>query len=202
MASLPKVRDGFLLQQTAEEKSFDSIMIGTADWYTWLENHRSFCFEADACSFTARKEQRPAGWYWYGSRRVHGKLHRAYIGKSAALTPERLDEVAKILEQAEDAGLRRITSPIAAKLLRVSDDGNLSGILVPSWGRWGDDGCRLSFHFVFDDPSAPLRLCKRSSHNQQLSKCLRGQGKDHGIEDLYRQPSSSDSSSSDDHLIN
>src|SRR5436305_2525168 len=103
MASLPKVRDGFLLQQTAEEKSFDSIMIGTADWYTWLENHRSFCFEADACSFTARKEQRPAGWYWYGSRRVHGKLHRAYIGKSAALTPERLDEVAKILEQAEDA---------------------------------------------------------------------------------------------------
>ena len=65
MASLPKVRDGSLLQQTAQEMSFDPITIGTAEWYTWLEHHRSFSFEAPMCSFTARKERRPAGWYWY-----------------------------------------------------------------------------------------------------------------------------------------
>src|SRR5215831_4744092 len=99
MLHLPKVRDGSLLQQTAEEMSFDPIAIGTADWYTWLEHHSSFCFEGPMCSFTARKERRPAGWYWYASRRVHGKLHRAYIGKSATLTLERLNEVAEILEK-------------------------------------------------------------------------------------------------------
>lgn len=103
MASLPKVRDGFLLQQIAEEISVGPITIGTAEWYTWLEHHRSFCFEAQGCSFTARKERRPGGWYWYGYRRMQGKLHRAYIGKTARLTLERLNEVAKILEKAGDA---------------------------------------------------------------------------------------------------
>src|SRR5215472_4435154 len=103
MLPLPKVRDGSLLQQKAEEISSDPITIGTAEWYTWLEHHCSFCFEAPMCSFTARKERRPAGWYWYGYRRVQGKLHRAYIGKSARLTLERLNEVAEILEKASDA---------------------------------------------------------------------------------------------------
>src|SRR5437763_1281076 len=126
MAPLPKVRDGSLLQQTAGEMSFDPIRIGTAEWYTWLEHHRSFCFEAQECRFTARKEQRPAGWYWYASRRVHGKLHRAYIGKSAALTPERLNEVADILEKAGDAlqGLmyrpRRMPGSDASQVPQVS----------------------------------------------------------------------------------
>ncbi len=144
MASLPKVRDGFLLQQIAEEISVGPITIGTAEWYTWLEHHRSFCFEAQGCSFTARKERRPGGWYWYGYRRMQGKLHRAYIGKTARLTLERLNEVAKILEKAGDAlqgsmyligtagiGKTRLAIQVATDLLEDFDDGAYFVPLAP-----------------------------------------------------------------------
>src|SRR5215831_15621559 len=103
MAPLPKARDGSLQQQGAGEISVNPITIGTAEWYTWLEQHRSFCFETRGCSFTARKERRPGGWYWYAYRRMQGKLHCAYLGKSAALTLERLNEAAEILERAGGA---------------------------------------------------------------------------------------------------
>jgi len=59
--SIPKALDGSLHQHTAGGTSLDPIMIGTAAWYSWLEQHRSFCFEAGRMTFTARKEQRPGG---------------------------------------------------------------------------------------------------------------------------------------------
>ena len=77
--SIPTVRDGSLHQHTAQEISLDPIRIGTAAWYSWLEQHRSFCFEAGRMTFTARKEQRPGGWYWYAYRRSQGKLHSRYL---------------------------------------------------------------------------------------------------------------------------
>ena len=57
--SIPKAHDGSLHQHTAGGTSLDPIMIGTAAWYSWLEQHRSFRFEAGRMTFTARKEQRP-----------------------------------------------------------------------------------------------------------------------------------------------
>src|SRR6266566_5700951 len=101
--SIPKARDGSLHQHTAGGTSLDPIMIGTAAWYSWLEQHRSFCFEAGRMTFTARKEQRPGGHYWYAYRRSHGKLHTAYLGKSEELTLERLNTTAEALERAGDA---------------------------------------------------------------------------------------------------
>src|SRR6266567_1116039 len=101
--SIPKARDGSLHQHTAGGTSLDPIMIGTAAWYSWLEQHRSFCFEAGRMTFTARKEQRPGGRYWYAYRRSHGKLHSAYLGKSEELTLERLNTTAEALERAGDA---------------------------------------------------------------------------------------------------
>jgi predicted ATPase/DNA-binding CsgD family transcriptional regulator len=101
--SIPMARDGSLHQHTAGGTSLDPIMIGTAAWYSWLEQHRSFCFEAGRMTFTARKEQRPGGHYWYAYRRRHGKLHTAYIGKSEELTLERLNTTAEALERAGDA---------------------------------------------------------------------------------------------------
>src|SRR5258708_27484656 len=90
--SIPKARDGSLHQHTAEGTSLDPIRIGTAEWYSWLEQHRSFGFEARRMTFTARKEQRPGGWYWYAYRRSQGKLHSVYLGKSEELTLERRSE--------------------------------------------------------------------------------------------------------------
>ena len=101
--SIPKVREGFLQQHIAEDTSIDTISIGTAKWYSWLEQHHSFTFETPRMTFTARKEQRPGGWYWYAYRRSQGKLRTAYLGKSAELTLERLNAVAAAFERAGEA---------------------------------------------------------------------------------------------------
>ena len=100
--SIPKVRDDSLYAPTLEGSSTSVITLGSAEWYTWLERSRSFRFETPHSAFTARREQRPGGWYWYAYRRRHGKLHIAYLGKPEELTIERLNAVASVLEGAKD----------------------------------------------------------------------------------------------------
>ena len=120
--SIPKVREGFLQQDSAEGTSPTTISIGTAAWYSWLEQHNSFTFETSRMAFTARKEQRPGGRYWYAYRRRQGKLHSAYLGKSEELTLERLNAIAEALERTGEAlegGTHR--------LQRVSGDTTLQG---------------------------------------------------------------------------
>lgn len=78
------------------------IELGSAKFFEWLDN-RSFRFiagDAGNQSFTARKEtsKKGEGDYWYGYRRVEGKLHKRYIGKPEDVTLGRLKEVAASLE--------------------------------------------------------------------------------------------------------
>jgi hypothetical protein len=109
--SIPRVRDGSLQEQRAEDTSTDTISIGTAEWYSWLEQHHAFTFETPSTTFTARKEQRPEGWYWYAYRRMRGKLHNFYLGKSEELTLERLNAAAEVFEPAGEALVDRTTQP-------------------------------------------------------------------------------------------
>jgi hypothetical protein len=46
-----------------------------------------------------RKEKRRRGFLWYAYKRNHGLLHKRYVGRSAALTRDKLDEVALMLNQ-------------------------------------------------------------------------------------------------------
>jgi len=92
------MNEGSLLQHIEEDTTTDTISIGTAAWHCWLEQHHSFTFETPRTTFTARKEQRPGGWYWYAYRRIRGKLHSTYLGKSADLTLERLKSTADVFE--------------------------------------------------------------------------------------------------------
>jgi predicted ATPase/DNA-binding CsgD family transcriptional regulator len=101
--SIPKVREGSLQQQSAEGTSTNTVSLGTAAWYSWLEQHSSFTFETPRTTFTARKEQRPGGRYWYAYRRIRGKLHSFYLGKSEELTFERLNATAETFERAGEA---------------------------------------------------------------------------------------------------
>lgn len=76
------------------------ILLGSQQWFSWLsdEANRSFFFENEVGSFTARKERRQrGGLYWIAYRSREGKLTKSYIGRSKDLTPERLREVASFL---------------------------------------------------------------------------------------------------------
>ena len=95
---IPTVRHGCLQDLTMNENTVDTLVTGSIEWFAWLEQHCSFRFETDCAAFTARKEQRPGGWYWYAYRRKQGKLYSTYIGKSQELTLDRLSSVAEILE--------------------------------------------------------------------------------------------------------
>ncbi len=71
------------------------LAVGTPAWYAWLEENSTFAFVSDMGTFTARKEPgQHGGAYWKAYRKREGKLHRAYLGKSHAVTLQRLNAVA------------------------------------------------------------------------------------------------------------
>lgn len=82
----------------------------------WLEQYDSFAFHSRAGHhMTVRKQKGQRGSsYWYGYRRLHGRLSKRYLGKTEELTPARLEEVA-LLHQAPAAdALARQFSPESA----------------------------------------------------------------------------------------
>lgn len=80
-------------------------------WFSWLETAVAFRYHSQArvvmmrghgpqaSPISLRKEQRRRGALWYAYKRNHGVLHKRYVGKSAALTSARLDEVAVALSR-------------------------------------------------------------------------------------------------------
>src|SRR5262249_18150193 len=74
------------------------ILVGTPDWFAWLETATAFAFTSQHGSFTARKDLRArGGWYWKAYRTRHGTLQRVYLGKAQDLTLDRLDRAAASL---------------------------------------------------------------------------------------------------------
>lgn len=116
----PTVRDGFLQDLAINENTSDTLVVGSAEWFAWLEQHCSFRFETDSTAFTARKEQRPGGWYWYAYRRKQGKLYNTYIGKLEELTLDRLTSVAEIFDC--DHKDERSVAASSKPLLKISQD--------------------------------------------------------------------------------
>lgn len=62
----------------------------------WLDEITSFSFHGRSGTyFTVRKERVKQGnMYWYGYRRIHGRIVKCYLGKTANLSPARLEEAA------------------------------------------------------------------------------------------------------------
>ncbi len=93
----PHICEGVLaLHEGAQAQS---IPLESAAWWEWLtaERHRTFYFENALGSFTARREYKHGGWYWYAYRKRAGKLHKAYLGKAEELTLDRLSATAATL---------------------------------------------------------------------------------------------------------
>src|SRR5215470_12609820 len=99
MALTPPLIQGYILtyQQAGQPVQ---LLVDTSDWYAWLMTASTFTFHSEHGTFTARKERagsRRGGEYWKAYRRRHGKLYRAYLGKSEELTLEQLQSVAVVL---------------------------------------------------------------------------------------------------------
>src|SRR6478672_75082 len=96
------------------------ITVGAPAWFAWLESATSFAFSGPGGSFTARKENRArGGWYWRAYRTVQGTTRRCYLGKSVDLTLEQLNHAAATLAAAPAAPrpAPAITAPATPALL-------------------------------------------------------------------------------------
>ena len=100
--STPRVDDTVLVDR---DGAAHSIAVGSPAWYAWLEDATTFAFAVAQGGFTARKERRgQTGWYWKAYRKQPRQVHRAYLGKSADLTLDRLNAIASDLAE-------RVTEP-------------------------------------------------------------------------------------------
>jgi len=99
----PKVQGQQLYLPTSPEPV---CAVDSDAWFVWLETAVAFCYHSQArvvmmrghgpqaSPISLRKEQRRRGALWYAYKRNHGRLHKRYVGKSAALTSAKLDDVA------------------------------------------------------------------------------------------------------------
>src|ERR1700682_2548936 len=96
---LPVVRGERLFWPGDAQNQQASVVVGTDAWYAWLANSQihSFSFQNQPGAFTARRERKRHGWYWYAYRKRAGKLHKAYLGKTGDISLERLNAVAGAL---------------------------------------------------------------------------------------------------------
>ncbi|HEV8190538.1 MAG TPA: hypothetical protein VGP82_03505, partial [Ktedonobacterales bacterium] len=93
MSRLPTIRDGALHAAALETP----VRVGTLEWFAWLDAARSFTFAGETGTFTARHELRSGRRFWYAYRQRDGVLRKTYLGRSADLTPQRLEQAAQTL---------------------------------------------------------------------------------------------------------
>jgi hypothetical protein len=69
------------------------IKVDSPEWFIWLQSVPSFSYQSADGKFTARKR----GNFWNAYRKSFGKLRQEYLGTTANLTLDRLQEVAKLM---------------------------------------------------------------------------------------------------------
>ncbi|MEG4967562.1 hypothetical protein QUB11_13130 [Microcoleus sp. B6-A1] len=92
--TIPAVMQGLI--ETEDGKVFE---LDSPKGAAWLESVGSFRYEptGDGKPYTVRKEGKN-GEYWYGCRKVAGKVRKKYIGKSSEVSVVKLEETAEALE--------------------------------------------------------------------------------------------------------
>nr|BBH86607.1 helix-turn-helix transcriptional regulator [Thermosporothrix sp. COM3] len=93
MPHYPYITQG-LLYPASEAKP---IALDTADWFTWVEQHTAFTYQEPPFRFSARREERPGGQYWYAYRRMQGRLYKRYLGRTKDLTAAHMQKIAQLL---------------------------------------------------------------------------------------------------------
>ena len=97
----PTVQGEILVYYQDEQEQ--SLTVGSAAWFAWLETASTFAFVSETGRFTARREQsghKRGGWYWKAYRKQHGKLSSHYLGKAEIITLARLQAGVQALARA------------------------------------------------------------------------------------------------------
>jgi len=115
--TIPSVIQG--LVETGDGKVFE---LETPKGSAWLESIGSFRFEpsGDSKPYTVRKES----GYWYGCRKIAGKVRKKYIGKSPEVSVAKLEEVAEALEIPPAPRANKVaeaTQGVAQKVAEVAE---------------------------------------------------------------------------------
>jgi LuxR family maltose regulon positive regulatory protein len=86
--------------RTSSDYPPQQIMSGNEEaWRAWLTTHSSFSFQGQNGYLSVLKEVRPRGTgYWYVYHTSAGQTRKRYLGRSEAVTPGRLEEMAQILQ--------------------------------------------------------------------------------------------------------
>ena len=85
----------YALHEVDNHESTLPFAPGSPQWFSWLSSIPSFTFTGKLGSITIRQEARGgAGTYWYAYRRQGDKMRKRYLGRTADLTLEHLEEVA------------------------------------------------------------------------------------------------------------
>jgi chromosome segregation ATPase len=119
--TIPSVVQGMI--KTEDGKVFE---LDSSKGSAWLESIGSFRFKpsGDNKPYTVRKE---ASAYWYGCRKVAGKVRKKYIGKSSEVRIAKLEEIAEALEipavpQASKVAEVAGVAEVAEKVTEVAQD--------------------------------------------------------------------------------
>jgi LuxR family transcriptional regulator, maltose regulon positive regulatory protein len=101
---------GYLLTEPGNEASRS---LSEEDWRNWLEEHRAFAFHGRNGQINLLKEKRKRGGegYWYAYRRYAGKMIKRYLGRSAQVSIERLEELSMLL--ADEGEAEQVSAPLA-----------------------------------------------------------------------------------------
>jgi len=102
-----------------EDKVFE---LDSCKGFAWLESIGSFRYEPTGANkpYTVRQETKKGGDYWYGYRKVAGKLHKKYIGKSSELSTAKLEEIAEALNTPQQPRVTQVTDTVT----QVTDANN------------------------------------------------------------------------------
>src|SRR4028118_1462331 len=113
--AIPSLVQGMI--KTEDGKVFE---LDSPKGSVWLESIGSFRFEpsGDSRPYTVRKE---ASAYWYGCRKVAGKVRKKYIGKSSSLNVAKLEEIAEALEVPPVAQANKVAERVVEKVAEVAE---------------------------------------------------------------------------------
>ena len=103
-----------VVQGTIETEGGKVFELDSPRGSAWLESIGSFRYVPIGANkpYTVRQEKKKGGDYWYGYRKVAGKLHKKYIGKSSELSRAKLEEIAEALNTSQRPRVTQVTDTV------------------------------------------------------------------------------------------